>query len=292
MARHDTTKLLTGLGLAAGLGWAGMARACDGAGVIVRIDGQPQDVLITRTQAGAPTVVSRPRVLEVVCQNDVIKAVGATSIVLSIDGAGTVKVDHNLVYRVPARSGAPSVVGNAYRSIDEQVMPDMKRMPWNVRLKGAGDDFGFALPSLEAGGQEVREGTRTLLVRLVGGTAPYKVEIHNAQGHVVASKTSDGHEVELANVPLAAGAYTVTASDSSPRSLDATITAVDATPPAEAEFAGLTDPEIRTAAAASELARTAPGAWSFEAEQELAAAPANGLDRDKVYELIESYSAE
>jgi hypothetical protein len=32
--------------------------------------------------------------------------------------------------------------------------------------------------------------------------------------------------------------------------------------------------------------------WSFEAEQELAAAPARGLDRDKVYELIENYSAD
>ena len=87
MARHEAFKSLGALGVAIGLGWAGAAHACDGAGVIVRIDGQPQDVLITRTDAGAPTQVTRPRVLEVVCQNDVIKAVGATSIVLSIDGA-------------------------------------------------------------------------------------------------------------------------------------------------------------------------------------------------------------
>jgi len=291
MVKYEPSKTLAALGVAIGLCWAGTAHACDGAGVIVRIDGQPQDVLITRTEAGAPSVVSRPRVLEVVCQNDVIKAVGATSIVLSIDGAGTVRVDRNLVYRVPARSGAPSVIGNAYRSINEQVMPDMKRMPWNVRLKGPGDDFGFALP-LEAGGQQVRDGARSLLVRLVGGTAPYKVEIRNAQGQVVASQVSSDHEVKLANVPLTPGAYKITASDSGPRSLDATITAVDTAPPAEAEFAGLSDQEIRAAAAASELARTAPGAWSFEAEQQLAAAPANGLDRDKVYELIESYSAD
>ena len=292
MARHEAFKSLGALGVAIGLGWAGAAHACDGAGVIVRIDGQPQDVLITRTDAGAPTQVTRPRVLEVVCQNDVIKAVGATSIVLSIDGAGTVRVDRNLVYRVPARSGAPSVIGNAYRSINEQVMPDMKRMPWNVRLKGPGEDFGFALPSLEAGGQQVKAGARPLLVRLVGGTAPYKVEIRNSQGQVIASQISSDHEVKLANAPLTPGVYKITASDSGPRSLDATVTAVDAAPPAEAEFAGLSDAEIRAAAAASELARTAPGAWSFEAEQELAAAPANGLDRDKVYELIESYSAE
>ena len=52
----------------------------------------------------------------------------------------------------------------------------------------------------------------------------------------------------------------------------------------------MADPEVRTAATAAALARSNPGVWSLEAEQLLQAAPANGLDRDKVYELIESYS--
>jgi len=52
-------------------------------------------------------------------------------------------------------------------------MPDMNRLPWTVRLKGAGDDFGFAVPALTAGGQQLQVGDRALLVRLVGGTAPY-----------------------------------------------------------------------------------------------------------------------
>lgn len=292
MIRLEVRALSGALLASAALSWAGLAQACDGAGVIVRIQGQPQDVLISRAAAGGPATVSRPRVLEVVCHNDVIKALGATTVVLSIDGAGTVKVDHNLVYTVPARSGAPTAIGNAYRSIDEQVLPDMKRMPWNVRLKGAGDDFGFALPALTEDGQQLTEGDRTLLVRLVGGTAPYKVEVRNAQGAVIASQSSEGHEVVLANVPLAAGAYKLTVSDSTPRSLDATFKAVAATPPQEADFDGLTDPEIRTAVKATGLARSQTATWSFEAEQELAAAPVNGLDRDKVYELIESYSAQ
>jgi hypothetical protein len=292
MTRLRASRLAAALMAATGVGWTGLAHACDGAGVIVRIVGQPQDVMISRTENGAASVVSRPRVLEVVCHNDVIKAAGTTYIMLSIDGAGTVKVDRTLVYRVPARSGAPTALGNAYRSIDEQVLPDMKRMPWNVRLKGAGDDFGFALPALATGGQQVTQGKRTLLVRLVGGTSPYKVEIRNAQNQVVASQTSDSHEVQLHDVPLVSGAYVITASDSTPRSLDVNVTAVNASPPDEPAFAGLLDPEIRTAAAATAIARTATGTWSFEAEQQLAAAPANGLDRDKVYELIESYSAQ
>ncbi|HZC17462.1 MAG TPA: hypothetical protein VE309_11940, partial [Caulobacteraceae bacterium] len=164
--------------------------------------------------------------------------------------------------------------------------------PWNVRLKGAGDDFGFALPSLVTGGQQVHAGDRALLVRLVGGTAPYKVEVRDARDAVVASQTSSDHDVLLSGVNLAAGDYKITASDSTPRSLDATVTAVDTAPPAETSFDGLSDPEIRTAAEAAMLARDAPTPWSFEAEQQLQAAPANGLDRDKVYELIESYGAD
>ena len=262
--------------------------ACDGAGVIVRIDGQPQEVLITR---GAQTV-SRPRVLEVICHNDVIKTTGATAIVLSVDGVGSVKVAHSVVYTVPVRTGAPTAMGNAYRTINDQVMPDMKRLPWNVRLKGAGDDFGFALPALSQGGQQLTVGSRGLLVRLVGGTAPYKVEIHDAHGQIVASQTSESHEVALTGLSLAPGAYTLRAADSTPRSLDAAITVVDTPPPGQPDFADLPDPEFRIAASAAALARNATATWSFEAEQQLASAPANGLDRDQVYELIESYSAQ
>jgi hypothetical protein len=275
-----------------GLAAAVAADACDGAGVIIRIEGQPQDVQIQRTEGGVAKTVSRPRVLEVVCHADVVRTVGTTYIVLSIDGAGTVRVDHSAAYTVPLRAGAPSLAGNAYRSIDEQVMPDMKRMPWNVRLKGAGDDFGFALPALMAGGQQLQAGSRSLLVRLVGGTAPYKVEVHNAAGALVASQVSASHEAVLPAADFTVGKYTITASDSTPRSLDATFEVAAASPPQDASFGAIADPEIRAAAMASALARDHTAMWSFEAEQELAAAPARGLDRDKVYELIENYSAD
>ena len=274
------------------LGSAGLAQACTGAGVIVRIDGRAQDVVIKRTEGGATTVVTRPRVLEVVCRNDVISAVGTTDVVLSIDGAGSVKIDQHAVYTVPARSGAPTLISNAYSTLNDQVMPDMKRLPWNVRLKGAGDDFGFALPALTTGGQQIQAGDRSMLVRLVGGDAPYKVEVRDANNALVASQTSSDHDVVLPNVKLAPGAYKITASDATPRSMDATVTAVTATPPSDSSFAGLGDPEIRTAAAAATLAREQPTPWSFVAEQQLQAAPTNGLDRDKVYELIESYSTD
>lgn|GEM_PF-6873909 len=264
--------------------------ACAGAGVIVRIEGRAQDVVISRVVSGATATVTRPRVLEVICRGDVVRAEGETFVVLSIAGAGSVKVSRTAPYTVAERSGAPSVLGNAYSALNDQVMPDMKRMPWNVRLKGAGDDFGFALPAMATGGQLLQAGDRSLLVRLVGGTAPYKVEIRDAHNAVLASQSSSDHDVVLSRLNLAPGDYRIRASDSTPRAMDATITATNAPPPAGTTFEGFTDPEIRTAAEAATLARTSPTHWSFEAEQRLQGAPANGLDRDKVYELIESYS--
>ena len=283
-----TMAALAAMGAAA----AWQASACDGAGVITRIEGRPQDVVITRAETGGPTVVTRPRVLEVVCRGDVVHVVGVTDLVLAIDGSGTVRVDHNVDYTIPARRGAPSAAGNAYRNLTDVVLPDMKRMPWNVRIKGAGDDFGFALPALTAGGEKVQAGTRNLLVRLLGGTAPYRVEIRDSQDRLVAAKTSDGHEVVLDAVALAPGSYQIKITDSTPRTLEGSFIAVALAPPVDTAYADLTDLEIRTAATATVLARNAPGIWSFEAELQLQAAPANGLDRDKVYELIESYSTD
>jgi hypothetical protein len=278
--------------LAAILAVAGAARACEGAGVILRIEGQPQDVQILRADGGPPTQVARPRVLEVICRDDVVRTVGLTYVMLAIDGAGTVRVDHTIAYTVPPRSGAPTIVGNAYRRINEQIMPDMKRLPWNVRIKGAGDDFGFALPGLAAGGQQIEAGTRAMLVRLVGGTAPYRVEVRDANNATIAMQTSPYHEVVLDRVSLPPGAYHLVASDSTPRSLQADITAVSTPPPSSDQYVGVPQDEIRVALDATTLAREQTGAWSFEAEQDLYAAPAEGLDRDKVYELIESYGSD
>jgi hypothetical protein len=284
---------LTPLALAFIVGAAPLsARAdCPAVGLISRIDGRPQDVIITRIEDGRPIVVSRPRILEPVCQGDTIHAVGTTSISISVDGSGPVRVNSNLDYRVPARSGPPSPAGNAYRLLMDQVMPDMKRLPWNVMIKGAGDDFGFALPALSAGGQQLQAGRRTLLVRLVGGTPPYDVELRTALGALAASQSSTGHQVILPSVVLSAGGYQVKVIDAAQNALTAQLTVVDAGPTRDPAFDAIPDPENRASVAAIALARASPGVWSFEAEQLVEAAPATGLDRDKVYELIESYPA-
>lgn len=267
------------------------ARPCPFVGVVTRIDGLPQDVIITRIEGGKQTIVGRPRVLDPICQGDLIHTVGNTSILISLDGQGLVRVTRDLDYNVPAAGGAPTLAGNAYRALNDQVAPDMKRLPWTVRLKGRGNDFGFAVSALSAGGQQLQVGRRSLLVRLVGGAPPYRVEMRSPTGALVASQSDASHEIVLRDVVLSTGVYRITALDSAPNELSATVLVVDQGPPADTAYEGLADAEIRAAAASTALAQSKPGVWSFEAEQRIQAAPQRGLDRDRVYELIESYTA-
>ncbi|HEY3800733.1 MAG TPA: hypothetical protein VGL58_20455 [Caulobacteraceae bacterium] len=278
---------LLGVTLLAGAGQA--SADCQGAGVILRIEGRPQDVQIVRPNGVAG---ARPRVLDVVCEGDVIRPLAPTYVVLGVDGRGNVTVNPSQTYVVPARAGAPSLAGNAYRVISDQVMPDMKRLPWNVVVKGAGNDFGFALPAMIGGGELLRPGARPLLVRMVGGVAPYKVKLTGPQGDLIGQASSNTHSVVLPATQLGVGRYLLAVTDVDGDELEAPLTVVDADPPDYGDVASIPDEEVRAAAAASLLGRQAAATWSFEAEQRLAAAPEHGLDRDKVYELIESYGAE
>lgn len=266
---------------AAVMAFAGAASACDGAGVITRIDGDPAKVSIKRAGGGQ---VSRPRVLEVICAGDVIKANGAT-VTLSLDGRGNVQVTST--YQVATRGGAPSLAGNAYRAVNDQVMPDMKRLPWDVRLKGPEDPLTFALFGLTRGTQELPAGNHSLLVRVLGGSGPYSATVSGPSGPV--SGSAQGGEIRLPSAAYGPGRYTVSVKDATGAEVSADFAVINPAPPVPAMYASLEDPEVRAAATAASIARNAPTTRAFEAEQLLAASPANGLDRGRVYDLIESY---
>ncbi len=108
---------------------------------------------------------------------------------------------------------------------------------------------------------------------------PYSMDLRerlvaavDAGNAVVVSQTSHTHDVVLARVALKPGACRLTASDATPHSLDAAIVVVETDPPADTSFDSFADAEVRTAARAATLA--------------------HGLERDKVYELIESYGTD
>lgn len=265
-----------------------LASDCVGAGVITRIYGDPGAVSILR----ASTKVSRPRVLEVICSGDRVSAGGATKITLSVDGKGVIQVNASAPYVVATRSGAPSLAGNAYRAVNQQVMPDMKRLPWDVRLKGGNTDFAFALPQLTAGTQELSPGTRSLLIRVTGGSGPYAATVTGPGGAVVAQASGAGEELIFPSANLTPGRYHVSAHDGAGTAIQADFTVADKPAALPTIYDSLTDPEVRAAATACALARAASPTEALEAEQLLASAPSNGLDRGRVYDLIESYGTD
>ncbi len=274
-----------------GLAMAGAnASACAGAGVITRIIGKPQDVIILRINAaGQRAPVARPRVLEVLCASDTIHVQNGAAATLSIDGAPIVKVQGGEAYTVAARRGAPTLAGNAYRNVSDHLLPDMKRQPWDVRLRGPGPALGFALTSLSSGHQVLVAGTQNLLVRLDGGVGAYKIELVDAGGAVVGRAGGGGSDLILPSVNLAPGAYVLRAADSSGAKVEGKFTVVSDQPPLSADYDGISDREVQAAARAADLARNNADTWSFQAEQVLNDAPVTGLDRESVFKLIESY---
>jgi hypothetical protein len=280
--------------LATAAGAAGLAVAtssfaagCVGAGVVTRIDGDPASVSIAR--AGAQ--VARPRVLEVVCVGDRVVASGATRVTLSLDGRGSVKVDAHAPLVVAARAGAPTMAGNAYRAVNDQVMPDMKRLPWDVRLKGGDVAFSFALPQLPDGGQQMNPGSRALLVRLIGGSGPYRATL-TGPGGAALGQVSGAGDLSFPTMAFAPGRYHVAAADATGAAIAADFTVAADPGPMPSTYSAISDPEVRAAATACELARADSHRRGLEAEELLADAPENGLDRGRVYTLIESYGAD
>ncbi len=261
------------------------ASACPGAGVITRIEGRPQDLLIARE--GSP--VARPRVLEVLCEGDSVRVQNGAVATLSIDGSGKVTVQGSQVYNVGARRGGPSLAGNAYKNVSERVMPDMKRQPWDVRLRGPGPALGFALTSLSSDHQMLSAGHHDLLVRLDGGVGSYQVDIADASGATLGSAQGRDSDIMLKGVTLTPGTYTIRATDGTGATVKGKVTVVTDKPPMSGDYDGIADSEVQAAAMAADLARTKPDVWSLEAEQILHGAPSNGLDRESVFELIESY---
>lgn len=262
---------------------------CAGAGVVTRITGDPAQLQIMR----GSTRVARPRVLDVVCVGDRVSVAGATRATLSLDGRGTVQIAPGPAYAVAARQGAPTLAGNAYRAVNDQVMPDMRRLPWNVRLRG-GEPFEFALVQLPEGSQQIAGGQRSLLVRVQGGQGPYRVTLASATGQQLAEVSGQGAVGEpaglrLPSANLAPGRYRLTANDSSGGAVQAEITVADRAPTVPNTYQAISDPEVRAAATAAAIARANPDTRALEAVQLLAEAPANGLDRGAVYSLIESY---
>jgi hypothetical protein len=259
------------------------AEACDGAGIVKRIEGDPH--LATFARAGAP---NRLRVLQVVCIGDVIDAHGG-AVTLSISGKGDLVVQPQTSMTVDAGGRPSSYVANAYAALISRTAPDMARMRVEVREKGGEDPFGFAVQNLdEDPSQTVSVKRRAILVRLVGGKGPYSGELTTAGGAKI-DAASDDKALIFKGVELAPGKVEIAAQDGYGHTIHGSFEAVTEEPALVEDYQTVDDAEIRAAAEAIDLARGQPKVKSLEAEQILDDAPVLGLDRLAIYDLIESY---
>lgn len=272
------------LPLAAGIfAIAGAASAqCAGSGVVTRIQGDPGQVSILRGGSS----VAKPRVLEVVCAGDVVRTSGGAVVTLSIDGVGPVRVTGS-PYTVGPRKGKPGAAGNVYRAVSDQVMPDMKKLPWDVKTKAPEDPVRFAAP--DGSVQVVSPGRSQLLVRLIDGIGPFHVELQDASGQVLKAMDTQTPEVTFTGLSLAPGDYRFVVKSQSDSRAEMRFQVAPGAPAPSAEIGELTDAELQAALYALELARTDPAKWQLEATQVLAGAPKGELDRERVFALIDDY---
>jgi hypothetical protein len=267
-----------------GLSWSqARAEPCVGAGVIAKVEGDYRQVTVHRRSGR----VFHPDVLDVVCEGDQISAGAGARVTIAIDGGPPMTLSGQSTTIVP-RSAARSLAGNFYSVVNDKLRPDITRMQRDMRLKGDGPPLAFAIATLPDGRQQVAAGSRGLLVRVRGGTGPYRAALTGPGGLSLAA-SSDTAALTFDAAVFAAGRYRIEAADAQGAKIAAEFEAAPE-PAASADApAGFSDPEIQAATLAALLVRTDKHR-ALEAEQMVAASPANGLDRERIYDLIESYS--
>ena len=277
-------RLALGAALALGLIVADVAYACDGAGIVKKIDGGASPAMVNRD--GQP---NRMHVLQVICRGDVIHA-GDGPVLLSITGRGNVTVAAKGTFTVQVDAQQTTLANNAYKSlIGGHVGGEMSRIRAEVREKGGDDPFGFAVAGLDASGQqEVSTARSTLLIRLVGGEGPFNATLVDANGTAFQSK-SYNHDLVFDGVSMAPGPATVRVKDQSGSEIAGVFKATKDQPILTTDYQTIDDAEVRIASQAIDLARDQPKVRALEAEQILNSAPVSGVDRNVVFTLIETY---
>jgi hypothetical protein len=130
------------------------------------------------------------------------------------------------------------------------------------------------------------------LLRVTGGAGPYSAVLTGPGGAMLGQAQGDGADLVFPTADLSPGRYHVVAKDGSGVTIAADFTVDDKAVMLPTTYDAISDSEVRAAAAACELARQQSATDALEAEEVLASAPSNGLDRGRVYDLIESYGAD
>lgn len=268
--------------LGANTAFAGSIKPCSSATVafVKSIKGDPAKVTLTRGSDQAQLKPFSP-----LCQGDLVKLASASeSVILGIAGAGADTISGPAQYKVgPAETGAQSVS----QVIEDRLLPLGDRTVGQGLARSGTDPFEFGLLDLESESARIKAGNRPLWVGWSGGFAPFDVTVTGPSGQTVVQKTLSETSFVAPATDLAPGKYTIAVKDHNGRTRKTTFEAVtDAPTPEKVNVPDWMGPDSGVMFSAFCVAAEDPYTWSYEAAQEIAAAPSDGINKNSALALI------
>lgn len=263
------------------------------AGVVQRVV-SPEDILLQRPgrQAGPPAP------MEMLCEGDVLSArVQSAVVTYRLEGSAesTVLRGPSQVTMPRGRRGA-TVVDNALQILMDNWMPELRRSSNFGVTRGNQrqlEPAAWAVSGVDTGAAVLRRTTRPLYLRWTGGKGPFQAEILRTDGVRLDKVQTTKTEVRFAARRWTNGTYTLrvygappTPGAARPLVLDGSFRVADGPPAAASLYPPSVGPELRAASDALRLAGEDKERWSLEALQMIDSAPAQGLDREAIYDTF------
>ena len=273
--------------LAAPAGGSGAAAAiapCSSATVafVKSSKGDGGNVMLARGGEEAQLTAFAP-----LCTGDVLKLKTSNeAVVLGIAGStAPAEVVGPVAYNV----GPGSAGGEALTEVLEDRLLPLGERTIGQGLARSADPFEVGLLDLETEAAQIGSGNRPRGIGWAGGQAPFEVKVTGHSGQTFEMTALETNDYVFPATDIEPGRYSVSVSDANGRTR-------------ETGFEAVTDvPEVTTVAIpawmgadsgamlkAFCIAAEDPYTWSFEAAQQLAAAPDAGLDRETALALIAS----
>ncbi|HWE44384.1 MAG TPA: hypothetical protein VG407_00030 [Caulobacteraceae bacterium] len=275
-----TTKLVVlaalGMAFAAGAAHAACPGGAPMAGVVESVRGPQGGVVVVRSGQRIYPVTAT-----VVCGSDLVQVGGAGAAIQIRYADGGSRSYNAGSFSVPNPAGA-SRWGRAFEGRVEAFAPDAKTYGRSMVTRG-GDPtpFEFEAATLTGGSARLSGGWRDVDVRWFGGVGPFTVTMTGPAGPV-SVQNIEAHEARLPT-HLAPGHWTVQVQDLAGRKSDGAFTVDPAlttpTVSSDGPFAEWDD-------ALDALSIGEKPELVFEAQQVMAHAPAQGLDRDAFYRTL------
>ena len=268
--------------LSANGAFAGSVKPCSTATVafVKSIKGEPANVVLTRGGDQAPLKTFSP-----LCKGDVVKLASANeSVILGVAGSGPNEIVGPTQYTVgPAQTGAQSVSS----VIEDRLLPLGDRTVGQGLARSGTDPFEFGLLDLESESARIKAGNRPLWVGWSGGFAPFDLTVTDPSGQPLTRQMVNENTVVLPATNLVPGRYTIAVKDHNGRTRKTSFEAVTEIPKVgDVSVPSWMGADSATMFSAFCVAAEDPYTWSYEAVQEIAAAPSSDIDQNSALALI------